>query len=271
MLSVDALAVSVEHAPPYLGDGMMPTRAEDLAGLLREWSGDPAAEHKAEYLISVSTHAGIPLERLRMLTPREDAVEAAELALAALGPPPTPQPLLLVQSGPDRDNSTMLLPRLVHELDWDVTEVLGVTHLGSAGGTAILELLTWWVDPPIGATVLVVDQPVFVDADRVPDQLLAVALRFHGDGPLRVLDWGEGSAAPAAEHRFTGANACGGWPDLHAALGSDRVRPGDRIVVSSGDLDRQAWCLLQRHTPSDSPPAWWRPPVRVSEVARRRP
>ena len=53
----------------------------------------------------------------------------------------------MVQSGPDRDNSAMLLPRLVHELDWHVTEVIGVTHLGSTGGTTILDLLSWWVDP----------------------------------------------------------------------------------------------------------------------------
>ncbi len=262
MLSIEALSVCVEEKPPYIGDGGMPTTAEELRDLVSQWPGGPPAELKAEFVAAVSTHAGIPISRLRILMPREDDAEVAQQALAALGAPRRPQPLVMVQSGPDRDNSAMLLPRLVHELDWHVTEVIGVTHLGSTGGTTILDLLSWWVDPRVGATVLVVDQPVFVDTDQVPDRILAVAIRMGNGGQLQVLDWGEGAPTAEADHRLAGAGACGGWPQLHAALGHDgALQPGDRILVCSGSGERQGWCLLQMPATVSGRPAWWRPPL----------
>jgi hypothetical protein len=267
-LTVDAVAVAVEDDPRYVAAGQMPTDPVQLRAVMRQWPHGVPTELGAEYLASVSDHAGIPMPALRMLTVREDGTEAAALALAGLGAPPQPQPLVLVQAAADRDSSAMLLPRLVHELAWHVTEEMGLTHLGDLGGTAILELLSWWADERVGATVLIVDQPLFVGADRAPDRISAVALRFGGgDGPLRVLDWGEDAPPDGADRQFTGDGACGGWPDLHAALGRHELRTGDRIVVRSGTGDRQGWGLLRyQAAATDRRPAWWRSRVRVGST-----
>jgi hypothetical protein len=206
---------------------------------------------------------------VQMLSIRADGAELPEIALTVLGAPPHPQPLLLVQAAPDRDTTTMLLPRLVHELDWQVTEDLGITHLGDLGGTTILDMLSWSVDPAVGATVVVADQPLFATADRLPEQMTAVALRFGSAGPLLVLGWGEGAPPADADRRFSGNGACGGWPDLHAALGRGELRAGGRIVVQSGSADQQGWLLLRHDAGPGDRPAWWRPPGRAGERTLR--
>jgi hypothetical protein len=276
-LTVEAVAVAIEDAPPYSAVGQYPTDPEQLLVELGESTdqvpdelrlhiqrlGPREAAVMIDLVGSVVRATNIPMSAARMLTIREDGAELAEVALTALGPPPRPQPLFLVQTTSDRDTSAMLLPKLVHELDWHVTEELGITHLGGLGGTAILDMLSWSVDPHIGATVIVADQPHVVTADHVPNRLLAVALRFGGDGPLEVLDWGEGRPPAGADQQFTGSGACGGWPDLHAALGNRQLRTGNRIVVQSGAGDQLGWALLRYAGEADGRPAWWRSPVRL--------
>ncbi|MEV0156319.1 hypothetical protein AB0H57_21675 [Micromonospora sp. NPDC050686] len=277
-LTVEAMAVAVEDGPPYLPVGEFPTDPEKLWEVLDEWAERAPAELRQviermgtgwaavviEFLSSVAAHIDIPKPVLRMLSVRADGTEIAEAALAALGAPRQPQPLLLVQATADRDTTAMLLPRLVHELAWPVTEELGVTHLGCSGGTAILDMLAWWVDPRVGATVIIVDQPQFVAADRLPERLSAVALRFGATGPLEVLGCGTEGSSGNVDYRFTGPGACGGWLDLHRALGNPRLRGGDRIVVQSRADDQAGWGLIRCKSVIGGRPLWWRPPVRVT-------
>lgn len=280
-LTVEALAVAVEADPTYLAVGQYPDDPEELQTLL-DGRAAPVTDGLAEpikrlaadevasmidFVVTAVTYTNIPRDVVRMLLLREDGVELAELALATLGAPPRPQPLLLVQASCDRDTPAMLLPKLVHELDWYVTEELGITHLGALGGTAILDMLSWSVDPHAGATAVVADQPHFVAADQVPEQISAVALRFGADGALQVLDWGEGRPPADSGRRFSGPGACGGWLALHAALGRGELRTGDPIAVQSRAGDRLGWALLRFRGESGGRPVWWRPPRRVGNSA----
>ena len=253
-LSIAALALAVETDHRYVDAACCPVET-DLTGLLSGRSAPAAAPRGAGLLTAdlavVAEHSGIPLPSLRMLTVREDGVELARRALTALGPPPHPQPLLLVQSSPDRDPLGAALPRLVHELGWPITEDLGLTHLGDVGGIAMAGLLSWWMDEAVGASVVVVDQPLFAREDLVPQQLTAVALRFGGNGPQHVLAWGEGAAPVTADRTYSGPGACGGWPDLCRAMDRGELGPGESVLLRSGGGQRQAWLLL-RHTPVEA-------------------
>ncbi|MCX4661906.1 hypothetical protein [Streptomyces uncialis] len=249
LLSVVALAVATEEDPRY-HDPRRSRDTEDMAGLFGGW--DTAREDEgdgllAAYLASVAQYSGAPPSELRMLTAPPDGEDIARTALSRLGPPPGPQPFVLVQASADRDMLSAALPRLVHESRWPVTEDLGLTHLGDLGGTAVVGLVSWWADARSGATALVVDQPLFALAGTLPARLTAVALRFgDGDGPLHVLDQGEGRPPPAADRSFHGPGACGGWPELHHALHHDELRPDDRILVRCGAEEQRSWVLLRR-------------------------
>lgn len=253
-LSVEALSVAFENDADYAD--LARTAAEgDLAGLFGGWSAgaeDADGGMIAAYLHAVSTHSGIPQPRLRMLTVRPDGAEPAARALAGLGAPPGPQPLLLVQADGDRDILSAALPRLVEETEWTVTEDLGLTHMGDVGGTAVMDLLSWWMDPEAGATVVVVDQPLFVRDDRVPDRLTAVALRFRGGehGRWQVLGWGEGEPPADADRVCSGPGACGAWSELHRLDLDGDLRPGDRILLLAGSAERRAWLLLRQSAPT---------------------
>ncbi|MFE0651503.1 hypothetical protein ACFVZH_23225 [Streptomyces sp. NPDC059534] len=247
VLSIDALAVAVEDSPRYCDAGGSQA-ADGMAGMFGGWDaadGEADGGLLAGYLSSVAEHSGMPVDDLRMLTARADGEDIVETALRALGPPPGPQPLVLVHSGADRDTLSAALPRLVHERGWEVTEDMGITHLGDLGGAAVVDLVSWWAAD--GATAVVLDQPLFALAGALPERLTAVALRFGtGDGPLRVLGRGEGGPVPDSDHVFSGPGACGGWPELHRALRHDEPRPDDRILVRCGVREHHAWVLLSR-------------------------
>ncbi|WP_353942649.1 hypothetical protein ABII15_13990 [Streptomyces sp. HUAS MG91] len=249
VLSIDALTVAVEESPRYR-DAAGAQAADGMSGMFGGWEAagdDPDGGLLAGYLASVAEYSGRPVDRLRMLTARADGEDVVETALRALGPPPGPQPFVLVHSGADRDTLGAALPRLVHEMGWEVTEDMGLTHLGDLGGAAVVDLVSWWADPRAGATAVVLDQPLFALADAVPERLTAVGLRFGaGDGPLRVLARGEGGPVPESDHVFSGPGACGGWPELHRALQHDEPRPDDRILVRCGAGEHHAWVLLSR-------------------------
>ncbi|MDG4785112.1 hypothetical protein O7626_04055 [Micromonospora sp. WMMD1102] len=216
-LFVQSMAVAVEPDPPYV-DGL-----PELAGMFDD-SVD--VEAMAAQLRTVAEVAGIPPHRLRRLAAPRDGAEPVDRVLHAIGAPAAPQPVLLVQEGPDRDPFATTLPRLIHQAPWPVTEELTLTHLGADAGCELLDFLSWWLEPAVGATVLLSHQPVFVDAARLPARLTAVALRFGDTGPLAVLDW-----------RATGqpsATACEGWPEVYALLTGDWLSPGDTFEIQSG-------------------------------------
>lgn len=279
-LAVEAIAVAAEDAPrylavePYSGDpedllALLAASTEQVPQDLRELVGGLGLREAAvmiDFVSSLVRAAGIPISTAQILQMREDGAELAGCVLNSVGPPPHPQPLALVQSSSDRDTSAMLLAKLVHERNWHDTEELGITHLGELGATGILDLLSWLVDPHVGATVIVTDQPYLVRDSEIPQRLTAVALRFGRDGVLDVLDWGEGRPPAGADRQFGGRGACGGWPDLHAAIGRRQLAAGEHIVVRSGAGDLGGWGLLRCTGEVGDRPAWWRAPIRLGRA-----
>ena len=178
-LSVDAIGVA--FVPPDY------QRAQAL---------DPGAEF-AMQAGGVAHFSGVPMERLLVLRSELDGEsDVSSLALACLGPPAEPQPLFLVRSGPERDPYVVELARIVHGAAW-AGEDVGITHLDELGGTLVFDLLDWAV-PAAGATVLVCDDPAYVDESQDTSRIGAVAIRLRrGPGPLRVLGCGEGSPGGA--------------------------------------------------------------------------
>ncbi|WP_194910783.1 hypothetical protein [Catenulispora rubra] len=203
---------------------------------------------------------GIPPEHVLVLSPQDadgtgggtgdgtgHGPGVSALALAGLGVPAVAQPLFLVRSDPLRETMVAALAELVHGSGW-AGEDVGLTFLEELSGTTVFELLEWAVPPETGATVVVCDEPLFVDA-RVPGRFKAVGLRLRrGSGPLRVLGCGEGSpgAGPGrAEHRFSGRGPCDGWLGLHAALAARAVRDGEWVLVHVRGPLREGWLLLE--------------------------
>jgi hypothetical protein len=195
---------------------------------------------------------GIPPEHVLVLSPHgEDGADrgpdVSALAVAGLGAPAVAQPLFLVRSGPLREPMAPALAQLVYESGW-VGEDVGLTYLEELGGTTVFELLEWAVPAETGATAVICDEPVFVDA-RVPGRFKAVGLRLRqGAGPLRVLGCGEGAPGDGpdrAEHRFSGRGPCDGWLGLHGALAAGAVRDGDWVLVHARGRLREGWLLLE--------------------------
>jgi hypothetical protein len=195
--------------------------------------------------VEAAIQEGIPLEHLIVVNPADsDEPELSDRALAAVGVPDDDQPLFLIRSGPLRDPMVTLLARMVLQFGWRGDDI-GITHLDELGGTVGFELLDWAI-PDSGATVLICDEPVFADARVGAGRFATVGLRVRrGDGPLRVLDAGEGAPGsfPDVEWRFTGSGACDGWLDVHAALTAGEVADGDRILVHTKGPLREGWLL----------------------------
>lgn len=216
--------------------------ARDERPVYRDAAGLPDATQSASLARTMSRLYDIPVQRLAVL---DGGAELPARALAALGAPDSAQPLALVQSTPSPEVIIMPLARLVHELGWPVSEDIGVTHLHELGGTAVLELLSWSVGGD-GATAVIVDQPVYVEAGSQPSTVAAVALRVCGpDGPLRVLDWGEGAPAGEVARRFTGTGPCDAWLALRDALAAGELTDGDRVLLHTLGRHRDGWALLE--------------------------
>jgi hypothetical protein len=196
--------------------------------------------------VEAAIQEGIPQEHLIVVNPADsDRPELSDLALAAVGVPDDDQPLFLIRSGPLRDPMVTLLARMVLKFGWRGDDI-GITHLDELGGTVGFELLDWAV--PADATVLICDEPVFADARVGTGRFATVSMRVHqGPGPLRVLDAGEGAPGsyPDVEWTFTGAGACDGWLDVHAALTARDVADGDRILLHTKGPLREGWLLAQ--------------------------
>jgi hypothetical protein len=218
-LFIQTMAVAFELDPPYVAG------PPGLHGLFDD-GGHPEHVMSAANLGAVAEHAGIPPDRLRRLAGPPDGAEPVDRVLSAIGAPPAPQPVVLVQDAPDRDPFATTLPRLVHEARWPVTEEFTLTHLGADAAGALLDFLAWWMEPTVGATVILSHQPVLADADRLPRRLTAVALRLGSTGPLLIRDW-----------RRTGArrgHACEGWPDVYTVLQAGRLAAGETFEIRSG-------------------------------------
>ncbi|HEY4023721.1 MAG TPA: hypothetical protein VGM75_33910 [Pseudonocardiaceae bacterium] len=227
-LAISAISVAVDETPSY-------RPAPDIT--------EPELREIAEVVAALDE---IPVERMAVLP--DSPEDVASHALAAIGAPANSQPLFLFRSGPDPDPFVAMLSRLVHSADW-VSEDYGITHLDELAGVALLALLSWAADPVVGATALVLDQPVFVDTEAPPKSMLAVALRISGAGPLRVLANAEGAVPEAvradAVHRFNGTGPCDAWVGLHAGLRSGLVGDGDRVLLHTCGGVREGWALLE--------------------------
>jgi hypothetical protein len=217
-LFIQEVAVAFELAPPYVVE--LPA----MTGMFAD--AEPGHLEPVAHLGAIAAHAGIPLDRLRWLAEPPGDAEPVDRVLRAIGAPPAPQPMILVQDAPDRDPFATTLPRLIQEAGWLVTEELTLTHLGAGAGCAVLDFLSWWADPEVGATVILSHQPVFVRDDQVPQRLTAVGLRFGATGRLAVRGWEP--AGPVRGH------ACEGWPDVSTALAGGRLRRGETLQIRSG-------------------------------------
>jgi hypothetical protein len=196
----------------------------------------------------------IPPEHLLVAFPDEPGSAGPDVtarALAALGPPPGPQPLLLVRSGPLRDPMVAPLARLVHESGW-AGEDVGVTHLEELGGTVIFDLLGWAL-PEAGGTVIVCDEPLGIDARLGAGRFAATGLRLlRGPGPLQVTACGTGDpgSRPGTGPVFAGPGPCDAWLALHAALRAGEIAPGDNILLRAQGPTRSGWLTLHAADPS---------------------
>jgi hypothetical protein len=216
-LFIQTMAVAFELDPPYV-EGL-----PELAGMFDDSS---PGEVMSTQLGAIAEQAGIPPRRLRRLAGPPDGAEPVDRVLRAIGAPAVAQPVLLVQDAPDRDPFATTLPRLIHEAPWPVTEELTLTHLGADAGCGLLDFLSWWLEPAVGATVVLSHQPVFASADRLPARLTAVALRFGAGGPLAVRGWRRAASG--------GGHACEGWPDVYTLLQEGPLAPGDTFEIRSG-------------------------------------
>ena len=152
-----------------------------------------------------------------------------------------------------RDSLVSALAGLVQGSGW-AGEDIGITQLDELGGTLVFDLLDWAM-PEAGATALICDEPLFADARLGGAPFCAVALRVRpGQGPLRVLDCGEGAPGAAAEeagHRFAGSGPCDGWLNLYDALAVGAIADGERILLQARTSFREGWVLIQAESVAD--------------------
>ncbi|MER7129017.1 hypothetical protein [Streptosporangium saharense] len=229
-LSVEAISAVSERAVLY-------DRGDALAG---------DAERFARTISSFGTR----FSDISVL--RDGQAVVTDLALRAvdgLGHPYREETLVFVQSGHDQDHLTVPLPRIAEELSWPVREDLAVTHLEQLGGTAVFDLLQWLLAPDGQAAVLLTDRPELAfHGDAVPTGAV-VALRVRpGDGPLRVLDWGEGAPA-VAERTLTATGPVAPWLRLLTEITTGRLAPGTRVVLATGPTGRRGWALIELADP----------------------
>jgi hypothetical protein len=194
---------------------------------------------------------GLPAERLAVRDGSGADEDVCGRALRALGVPDDDQPLYLVNPGMGPDMFVAVLPRLVQELGWR-GEDIGITHLDEAGGTAVFGMLDWSSGPDGRATVLIADEPVFVDVLDGPRAVSAAAVRTSRDaGPLRVLGAGEGDppaqlpGGGTASHEFGGPGPCDGWLALAQAALDGRLGDGDRVLIRASGASRRGWALFE--------------------------
>jgi hypothetical protein len=244
-LHIDALAIVVRTRP-----------------LLQPSAELPQRNQRRRVAQMIARNRGIPADRMYLRQPvpgnPADAADYAvsSRALEALGPSDHGQPLFLVRSGPVIDPMTAPLAATVHAVGWAGDDV-GITHLEEQGGTQVFSLLDWAVPADLGATVVIVDDPAYVDVQTEKPSFAAVALRLARTGALRVVASGETARAralpAAARHarNLFGPGACDAWLDLHAALSSGTVRQGELVLLRTAGDEREGWVLLEASRPEE--------------------
>ncbi|MFF8616543.1 hypothetical protein [Streptomyces sp. NPDC015350] len=241
-LYVDRLAITVRSSP----------RLGPTAELHRTHQRRQVAHLVAE-------RRGVPEERIRARRPLDgEPADAGDFlvvqrTLTALGSPPgRPHTLYLVRSGPLLDPMVAPLTAAAHTTGWPGDEV-GISHLEEQGGTLVFDLLAWAVPEDDGATVVVVDDPAYVDDTTEDPAFAAVGLRLAPTGALRIRACGEGEP-PAPDtgpyaHRFSGAGPCDAWLELYAALESGAIGRGESALLHTAGRQRQGWVLVEAVRP----------------------
>lgn len=241
-LYIDSLAITVRSCP----------RLKPTAALHR-------THQQRQVAHLVAGRRGVPKDRIKVRQPlADDLADAGDFlitqrALAALGPPPErPHTLYLVRSGPLLDPMVAPLTATVHTMGWPGDEV-GISHLEEQGGTLVFDLLEWAVPEGCGATVIIVDDPAYVDDLTERPAFAAVSLRLSGTGALGVRACGEGTppnvdAEPYA-HKFSGTGPCDAWLDFYAALASGAVERGESALLHTVGRERQGWVLVEAVQP----------------------
>jgi len=245
-LYIDALAIAVRAQP----------RLQPSAGL-------PVRDERRRMAAMIARNRGIPAERMSVRQPLPGNLADAEdyaitsRALDALGRPDHDQPLFLVRSGPVTDPMTAPLAATLHAVGWTGDD-MGVSHLEEQGGTQVFSLLGWAVPENRCATVVIVDDPAYVDEQTEKPTFAAVALRLARTGALRVVASGEvaleARALPRAArhaHALSGPGACDAWLDLHAALSSGTVSRGEFVLLRTIGDECQGSLLLEAVRPHE--------------------
>lgn len=243
-LYIDALATSVRARP-----GLQPS-----AGL-------PRRNMRRLVAHMIARDRGIPAERMHVRRPVPgDPADAADYAttrraLDALGHPDDDQPLVVVRSGPVIDPMTSPLAGTVHAVGW-TGEDAGISHLAEQGGTQVFHLLAWAVPEDRGATVVIVDDPAYVDVETEKPAFAAVALRVARTGALRIVAVGAGppgaETPPEARHaRVFRSRRLRRMarPVRGAVVRCGRARR-TRAVAHRGD-ERHGWLLLEAVQPRE--------------------
>ncbi|MFJ5048592.1 hypothetical protein [Streptomyces sp. NPDC088719] len=203
----------------------------------------------------VAARRGVPSGRIKVRQPlHNDLADAGDFlivqrALTALGPPPQrPQTLYVVRSGPLLDPMVAPLAATVHTLGWPGDEV-GVSHLEEQGGALVFDLLAWTIPEDAGATLIIVDDPAYVDDATEKPAFAAVSLRLSRAGALHVVACGEGAPPGAHPHTFSGTGPCDPWLDLYAALACGAIQRGESVLLRTTGQERQGWVLLEAARP----------------------
>ncbi|MFI0514222.1 hypothetical protein ACH3Y9_29520 [Streptomyces sp. WSLK1-5] len=240
-LYIDSLAATVRTRPRFQPSGGLPHNH------LRRQVADLVARRR-----------GVPLERMTVRQPADNDIADAgdfliiQRALAALGPQEEDQTLYLVRSGPLLDPLLAPLAATAHSLGWR-GDALGVSHLEEQAATLLFGLLAWAVPQDAGATVVIVDDPAYVDPLTESPAYAAVSMRLCREGPLRVHAWGEGlpqgADSRAYTHKFHGARACDAWLALHAALSSGAIGRGQTALLHTASEEREGWVLVEAIEP----------------------
>lgn len=211
----------------------------------------------------IARNRGIPAERMCIRQPVPgNPADAGDYALTVraldtLGSADHDQTLFLVRSGPVIDPMMAPLAATTHGVGWTGDDV-GISHLEEQGGTQVFSLLDWAIPEDRGATVVIVDDPAYVDVQADKPAFAVVALRLARAGALRVVASGQtglgGRELPEEAchaHVLSGPGACDAWLDLHAALLSGTVSEGELVLLRTVGDEQQGWLLLQACQPHE--------------------
>ncbi|MFD4372909.1 hypothetical protein [Streptomyces sp. NPDC058486] len=177
----------------------------------------------------------------------------ADLALRALGGLGAPtggrESLVLVQRGHDREHHTVPLPRVSHEVPWEITEEFGLSHLESAPHTGVFEMLGWLLEPWARGTVLIADHTEYALGPVPPDDSVTAVRVVAGAGPLRVT--GSGTGMPETGGDLVLKVPGDGWEVLARLLAGPV--PGLRLfLVEASAPGEERWLLLETGGPAEA-------------------